>query len=521
MHSLIDDSALSQLVTVKTNTVKDHYLLVVNAFTSLLYLKAKGKQSWEFLGGGELGNKTIDALKLPLKNSRVSWLETNETDLMSIDVAQASSNIIKSAEITAWVKTASNLSEGRGAEPDSKVKHVVGCAAGWHCQFDGCGEDLCSHAQPNIKGNFSYFAHIIASSANGPRGDTIESPKRAQDPENLMLLCDKCHRLIDRVAPHKYPADLLFRMRKNNIREVSNLLNTLKYETSQMIAVVQDIQGQTASFDERSAEEAMWVSKLRQGGQQPVHFMRNGSLSTSNDDGYWYGMFKALKLDIPTLLRCIRGTDADTGKPKRIALFPLHSTSVLIATGRILGEASSITQFQFHRDQVAQTLGEQWAWSLSPEPSRDKYKIIIEKDMDGNHQEALLRVQLTAAIANDQLPTNFYANENFQIPSINITIDTPNRNAIGHPADLVLLGKVIDEAYRVLQDSWHIKTVHLIVVAPATACVRVGQKMQARNHSDFILYERNPAAENKSFQQTIAITSTNIKHGSGETIEID
>lgn len=520
MTSPHTDNTFSQLVSTDTDTTKDNYLFLVNKVTSILYVKKSTSTHWVITAEGELGDLTVDILKRALRQGRVFWIETKMADLKSFDISKESPVTINLTQLKEWVAQANKITLGRGSDPDAKVKQIVGCAAGWHCQFDGCGEDLTLHTLPGVRGNFSYFAHIIASSADGPRGDPIESPKRAQDPENLMLLCDKCHRLIDRVDPRGHSAEMLFEMRKRNIKEVSHLFETLKFDVVEPIIVVQDIEGQPANYNDSAGERAMWGSKLRKGGRDSYFFMRNGSLSSSNDHGYWYGMFKAMQQDIPSLVRRLKGNDTATGKPKHIALFPLHSTSVLIATGRIVGEASTITQFQFHRDQVGLNSGGQWSWPKAIEPTKDKYKLTIDRDMDGNHSEALILVYLTALIPNQDLPTSFFAEGKLKFPTIKISIDEPSRAVIGHPNDLELFGRVVDAAYSKIQDEWHIKTVHLIVIAPATACVRVGQKMQARNQADFILYERNQANATKAFQPTITITSTQIKHDSGEGIDI-
>lgn len=63
-----------------------------------------------------------------------------------------------------------------------------------------------------MSGNYSYFAHIVASSEDGPRGNK-DSEKLANEPTNIMLLCDKCHRLIDKIAPNEYGIEHLRKMR--------------------------------------------------------------------------------------------------------------------------------------------------------------------------------------------------------------------------------------------------------------------------------------------------------------------
>lgn len=511
-----DDVDLGAAALANSNPAQDDYLVVCNQFTAALYSR-RVAGAWTLIGSGAFGSHSLSAVTSG-KKKNLYWIETEEVNPATVDVVSVSCMPTTKTALSGWIKQAINKTTGRGTEPNSKVKHEVGCVAGWHCQFEGCGENLRTHTIPGVEGNFSYYAHIIASSADGPRGDPIESPRRSTDPTNLMLLCDKCHKLIDRVAPHKYPADRLFQMRENNIRQVQSLLEKLKFKGAQMIAVTQPIQGQGAGFDERLAEEAMWQSQLRKSSRDCLHFMQTGNVSSSNQSVYWLNFFHTLKTDLPVLKRRIDGIDGNTGRPDHIALFPLHGTSVLVATGRILGEASTVSLFQFTRDQVGGNQGGQWSWPNMPRPDDSKFVLNIHKSASHHESEALLMVFLTAKIPFTQLPPQFQTSGHLRIPTVEVTLDAPSRSSIAHPYDLELFGKVLDTAYAKIQDEWQIGKVHLIVIAPTTACVRVGQKMQARSQSEFILYERD---SDDAFKQTISITGTNIVHSAtGESVDI-
>lgn len=183
--------------------------------------------------------------------------------------------------------------------------------------------------------------------------------------------------------------------------------------------------------------------------------------------------------------------------------------SVLILSGRIIGDASSIALFQFHRQKVFGK-GKQWAWPEVAVPQNNKFKVITHKDNLDGESEALLLVNITAKIPESELPEHLF-NNGYILPTIEITVDECSFNAINHPKDLEHLGEAIDIAYKKIQDEWRLQKVHLIMVAPTTACVRLGQKMQARHHADFILYERKPGAGNKGpFEPTIQIGAEKV-----------
>jgi hypothetical protein len=282
-----------------------------------------------------------------------------------------------------------------------------------------------------------------------------------------------------------------------------------------MLVIGGNIEGQSFAFDERIAEEAMWLRRLRTGGGRAEWFARNSShLGASNLDGYWLSLFHLLKNDKPRLAGLLDGS-AYGGAPRPpLAVFPLHGTSVLVLSGRLIGDSGSAHVFQFHRDQISGQRGGQWAWpEEAPTPANDKFRVLVNRPSQGGETEACLRINLTASVSASDLPTHLFSAGQHGMPTIEITVENPSHRVIGHPSDLELFGRAVDQALQKLQDEWRVSTVHLVVVAPATACFRVGQKMQARHHAEFILYERKPSTApgaRGEFAKTIAISPTDV-----------
>ena len=72
-----------------------------------------------------------------------------------------------------------------------------GRAAGC-CQFDGCNRPLWKSPVTQERVNLAEKAHIYSFSADGPRGNGGVDAKRLNALENLILVCDICHKTIDR-----------------------------------------------------------------------------------------------------------------------------------------------------------------------------------------------------------------------------------------------------------------------------------------------------------------------------------
>jgi hypothetical protein len=465
---------------------------------------------------GDLGSETQDQLKIAAKAKRLSWASVDSPKLQEVTPDLSSPTIQSVSQLNAWLKHRDHVTTGRQGEISDSVKAEVASLAAWRCQFEGCGENLRTHVIPGVRGNFSYFAHIVASSPEGPRGDTVLSPKLANDPTNILLLCDKCHRTIDRVAPHLYSRDRLREMRARNLTSVERCLDSLRYPMARILVLAGNVQGQTAAFDESLAQEAMWLRKLRIDNARPDWFARNGGhLGDTHSSAFWSSLFALLKDDIPRLRAILNGTGQDSVLGMPLAVFPApHTTSVLILSGRLLGESRSIHLFQFHRDQVSGTLGGQWAWPGEP-PAKDKYSVKVLRSPQLAEKEATLLVYLTDSIPPEELPSTFHENKQWARPTIEICVANPSRRIIAHPEDLELFGLAVDDALQMLQDQWRALKIHLVVIAPITACVRIGQKIQARCQADFVLYERDTSTGTMGrgpFVSTIAITPQSTVH---------
>lgn len=516
----LTDNELASLLQRLLATGKEP-LLVVNRFTCSVFSRAASTDAWAFEGIGDLGAEALVAMALQSRRGVVKWAETTtanpkDADLSALTVTAATKKVFHAWRATVLVTT---TSKGRTGEVKPKTAQKVFMASAWRCQFEGCGEDLSSHFATDEHANFSYLAHIVASSVDGPRGDAVQSPLLADDAENIMLLCDKCHRLIDRVAPAFYTTKKLRTMRAKSVAYVKRLLDGLQYPPAEPIMLIGNVTGQPHHYSKRNVEDAMLNAGLRPSRDTPQYFCYNGyTLHNPHSAAYWGSLFESLATDIPRLKALLNGSARGHARP-HLAVFPVHSTSVLMLGGRLIGDTAGVSVFQFHRDKVAGNQGGQWAWpSDAAEPSSDKYRLDVLKNFSGE-SDACLLVSLTFDIAYDRLTTQCFDSGVLKLPTLKLIADRFGTDVIGHPKDLELFGAKLDEAIRILQDQYKVERIHLFVGAPAAACFRVGQKMQARNQATYICHETDRGF-GSSFKQTIEISSTAVSGVSGEQIAL-
>lgn len=504
---VVDDDGLAQEFT-RLLQGRDQVLVIANSYTVCAMHRAPPNGTWQIACCGELGPKAIEAAK-PLARKRLMWSSVEgapwDADPQTVPKANGTA-----ALLNRWLKD-SEAEVGREGDITPAIKEELTYLAGWRCQFAGCGRDLKRHGATGRSGRFSYFAHIVAASAKGPRGDATLSRLLASELSNFMLLCDECHRLIDKKNPAKYTVEVLSKMREDNIAEVQRLLGSLQHKPAEVIAIVGNIAGQPAQFGMDDAHEAMWGESLRSTEAKPTrYFYPGGQNHDVHSTAYWASLFQQMKTDLPALQTLLNGTRSGVARP-RLAIFPMHSTSVLVLAGRVLGDTAGTHLFQPHRNKVGP--GTRWAWPVTgvqPTPPLDKFKLEELQNHQPGQEEAILVVALTSDIEASRMPASCALEGRFLLPTLRVTGPTFDKDCVQQPEDLQLVGLAVDAAMRKLQDSWRVRKVHLFVSAPATAAVVVGQKMQARHHAEFVCHE-SMAGPGSAYKATIEITPTLVR----------
>ena len=85
--------------------------------------------------------------------------------------------------------------KGRGTDLSAATRNQVLLDAHGRCMFQGCGADLTEDPVTRVRGNFATLAHNVASSEGGTRGVLYLSHSLADDPDNILLLCETHHRV--------------------------------------------------------------------------------------------------------------------------------------------------------------------------------------------------------------------------------------------------------------------------------------------------------------------------------------
>jgi hypothetical protein len=119
------------------------------------------------------------------------------------------------------------------------------------CFFTGCEEQL---TDPKWKMVNAEVAHINGENPGSARYDPDQLDSDRQGFDNLMLLCPKHHKLVDKLRPDDYPVELLQRMKKRHLEHEAEG-GWLSEEQAERFAaqLIAELRGTTVSVQAQAA----------------------------------------------------------------------------------------------------------------------------------------------------------------------------------------------------------------------------------------------------------------------------
>lgn len=185
-------------------------------------------------------------------------------------------------------------------------------------------------------------------------------------------------------------------------------------------------------------------------------------------------------VDMAPELTRIRGELALRPEGRFIDLRGKLPLSISLAVGAAFPEVAG---FRFRTEQI--TGGISWLWRSDAPPSNRRFKVIEEQGKAG--KEILIAFCLTGRVWEEV--KDFYHNH----PKFKAVVYAepdcgPGSEALQGAADATALARDAKELLRYKRGEYNASRIHLILFAPATFCLFLGQKLNALG--DIVTYER-------------------------------
>jgi hypothetical protein len=346
--------------------------------------------------------------------------------------------------------------------------------AGGRCQYEGCSKALWRDELTKAEFNVAYIAHIIADRPNGPRGDDVLSEKLSSDINNLMLMCDEHHRLIDRVDVANHTVSRLQAMKAKQEKRMEMLTGLPENRESHVLIYGANIGEQSAPLSWAKAAHAM-TPEWYPAEAHAIELSLGNSAIEDHTGAFWEMETRNLRLQFQ---RKVKTRLTTTGDIEHLSIFALAPIPLLIELGHLLSDIPAAEVYQLHREPP------DWRWQETP----DEFLFQVEPPAE-IHEDVALNLSLSATIENRRI-FNTLGQENLSIWKMTVT--EPNNDFLKGRGQL----RMFRQQFRLLLD--RIKSrhgqgavLHVFPAVPVSIAVEIGRVWMPKADLPLCIYDQN------------------------------
>lgn len=358
------------------------------------------------------------------------------------------------------------------ASVPERVKIRLWGKASGRCEYDGCNEPLWLDSLTKAQFNVAYIAHIIADTPTGPRGDPVFSEQLKADINNLMLLCDKHHRLIDIEDVDGHPVARLQQMKRKHEDRIELLTSITSDKRSHVVLYGANIGEHTAPLSWRKAAEAM-VPEFYPAEARAIELSLGNSSYQDHESEYWLIEREHLNRQFSQKVKGrLRKQDIN-----HISLFALAPQPLLIELGRLFSDIPAVEVFQLHREP------QDWKWQNDCNGSN--YLLHKPTVRSG---AASLNISLSGTIDDSRI-SSVLGND----ASIwTLTIDKPDNDFLKSREQLFLFRQAMRHAFDEIKYMHGQNTrLHLFPCVPVAVAVEIGRVWMPKADLPLRIYDQN------------------------------
>jgi hypothetical protein len=354
-----------------------------------------------------------------------------------------------------------------------RVKVRLWGKAGGRCEYEGCNTRLWLDSLTQVEFNAAYIAHIIADQPGGPRGDPKLSELLKSDITNLMLMCDKHHRLIDREDIPGHPVERLKAMKALHEKRIDAVTDIVQDKQSHVILYGANIGAQGSPLSLREAALNMLPDRYP-ASQQPLLLSLGNSSFEDRTPEFW--QFEGLQVQ-NMVVQQIRPR-IKSGEITHLSVFALAPQPLLMLLGYELSDIPFADVYQ--RRKEPQT----WKWEDDP-PSFD-FTIIEPPNLKTG--DAALVFALSASVTDERV-TSVLGSD---IPIWKVTIPEPDndfvRSRVQTEAFRKLMRPLLDKIKATHSEK---ATIHVFPAMPVSLAVDFGRVLNAKSDLPLVVYDQN------------------------------
>lgn len=369
----------------------------------------------------------------------------------------------------------------RGKEISEQKKLILmGLCAG-KCEFRGCNNSVVEDMLTGDKSNFSNYAHIIASSENGPRGNKILSNLLSDDENNIMVLCRNHHKDIDDF-PERYPEDLLKEMKKEHEDFIRDLMNIKKENTATGIKYSFNISDRVPKINDDDVRKCAFKQNYYCKGNI---INLSDSKADERKDSVIYELEKEnIKRNFHQLVKPLFKKEY----VKKIFLCAIAPQPLLIYLGTLFSDISNVDVQQLQREPI-----QEWYLDSKEDKNFNINVIFPEK----KNKKVALNISITANIDEERIRS--VTGEECDI--IKIESNIHGNDIIKNKNQLEIYKNKIREVYENIKDIYGRECeINIFPAMPISIAIETGRCWMKKIHPNLIIYD-----EKKGFKKSLEI----------------
>lgn len=231
-----------------------------------------------------------------------------------------------------------------------------------------CNKPLYRDGLTMMNVNLSEYAHIIADSSNGPRGDKELSKDLAKEPSNLILLCKDHHKLIDDAGGvEKYGIELLRKIKKDHEDRIELVTGISPEKKSLVVCYAPRIGDRIPSVTTSETMDTLFPERYPL-KPEPIRLDSSNIPYDDNHKKYWEVLPDILIENFKKKLA------EELPNVTHITLFAIAPQPLLILLGTLIGDLYKVEILQKHRDSRS------WKWQEKGEKNDFIFKAPANKE---------------------------------------------------------------------------------------------------------------------------------------------
>ena len=365
-----------------------------------------------------------------------------------------------------------------------KNQNLLWAISGGRCEYEGCNKELYRDLLTKKEFNIAYIAHNVGNDPNGPRGEKKRSTILADNIDNLMLLCDEHHRLIDKFDVTGHPEEKLQAMKRKHEERIRRLTSIAPEMSTEIILYGANIGDNNSPLSYKMACDAI-APDFYPASEYAIELGQKNSSLSDNTETYWaaeaFNLCKQFDLKIkPRLMH---------GNTDHYSLFALAPQPLLIRLGVLINDLSNLRLFQKHREPST------WKWQISS--SNVEY---IFREPTDKTKIPVLVISLSTTVTHNRIER--ILGDSVSLWEITLS-DKPNNDFLKTEALLSDFRRTARYAFDKIKSHHGCIDLHVFPAMPVSAAVELGRVWMPKADMPLVIYDENRTKD--GFFKTITI----------------